>query len=168
LQIINNIAFLIISAVIAAYHRLLPLPEHPTIMKVDYILDVLYFLFLQDWHKLVTQELRNNLASKLIYAIFPSPGATATQDPRLHDLITYARNVEKEMFEVANDREEYYHLLAEKVYKIQKELQERKVARMEITAPLVNDGENTQRNDSIKKCIQSLVHACQCPDANCQ
>ena len=84
----------------------------------------------RDWHKQVQLDLRNHLVCKLVKAIFPSPEANAANDPRLRDLITYARKVEKEMFEQASDREEYYHKLAEKIYKIQKELQEKKVERM--------------------------------------
>ncbi|CAF4915005.1 unnamed protein product, partial [Rotaria socialis] len=42
------------------------------------------------------------------------------------NLANYARRVESETFEIATNQEEYFHKLAEKIYKIQKELEERR------------------------------------------
>ena len=56
----------------------------------------------------------------------------ALQDRRVPSLIQYVMKVEKVMFETATSRDEYYQLLAEKIYRIRKEVEERRKENEEI------------------------------------
>ncbi|XP_067945482.1 histone acetyltransferase p300-like [Watersipora subatra] len=83
----------------------------------------------KEWQVTVDVRLRKYLIDKLVLAIFPKPDPMVVNDPRMHNLLSYAKKVEGEMFRLANSREEYYQRLAEKIYKIRQELKEKRKQR---------------------------------------
>lgn len=55
----------------------------------------------KDWHLQIKEDLRYHLIVKLFKAIYPS---NDLDDSRVRDVLNYARKVEREFFEHANDR----------------------------------------------------------------
>ena len=172
-------------------------PDNPTVWK--------------DWHHGITNELRQHLIVKIITALFPSFDPAAIKDQRIKDLFSYAKKVEKEMFEHANTKEKYYQLTncwqrkstrskrnykrwrtsvwlgkletptgrstipAEKIYEIQKELEEeekkiekRQIERSQIAEIVAYLSDERESSFEHFNSAYAFLHDSQCKDVNCR
>ncbi|CAF1258655.1 unnamed protein product [Rotaria sordida] len=78
----------------------------------------------KEWQRCITQERRQHLVQKIITALIPITTTDAIRDILIIYLADYARCIENETFGIADSHEEYFHKLAEKIYKFQKELED--------------------------------------------
>lgn len=80
-----------------------------------------------NWHQLVTTDLRNRMAHRIVQAVFPSCDFfLSIVDPRVFDLVAYARAVEEGFYFTASSHSEYLQLIAQKVQAINREIEERR------------------------------------------
>ena len=114
----------------------------------------------KEWQRRVTQEMREHLVQKIVAALVPITDMGAMRDKRVLNLANYARRVESETFDIANNQEEYFHKLAEKIYKIQKELEDRRekkrLQEMQSTASISSTTGQLSTNDFNSK-IQTTM-----------
>ncbi|XP_044018391.1 histone acetyltransferase p300-like [Aphidius gifuensis] len=85
----------------------------------------------EERHQSVTPDIRNDIVQKLIKLLSSAPESHAMFDNELHNSVAYAIKAENDIYEMANSRFEYYHLLAQKIYKIQNELEDKRQERRE-------------------------------------
>lgn len=85
----------------------------------------------KEWQRVMTLDIRNYLVRKLFNVIFANRNPV-TFFNRLNNLVCYVKKLELDLYEMANSRLEYYNLLGEKIYKIQKEMNEKRQNRTEM------------------------------------
>lgn len=79
--------------------------------------------------------------------ILPQPDPAAYSDPRMTNLIEYAKKVENATYNTAKDKGEYFQILSERCYKIYKELEEARRRRKSATSASGN-GSTSLPSDS--------------------
>ena len=81
----------------------------------------------KEWQQQLQPEQRNHLVKKIVSALVMTvqQDGRAILPERLSALTSYAQQTEAETFNTALSHEEYFHRLAERIYKIQKDYEEK-------------------------------------------
>ena len=80
----------------------------------------------KEWHEQVKENVRCLLVYKLVETILPNTDLLALQDRRVDNFIGYAKRVEIDMYDTAENKEDYFLRLAQKIYRIQKEIDDKR------------------------------------------
>ena len=83
----------------------------------------------KDWQQQLQPEQRNHLVKKIVAALLNTvqQDGRALPPDRLSAVTSYAQQTEAETFNTATSHEEYFHRLAERIFKIQKDYEEKQM-----------------------------------------
>lgn len=76
----------------------------------------------KDWHYLITHDFRTHLVKKLVIAIIPKPDPALILNKCMQNIIAYAKNFEKDIYEKAIATTDYFEFLSKEISKLQKDL----------------------------------------------
>lgn len=76
----------------------------------------------KDWHHLVSHDLRNHFILKIVETLNPKANNQNCFTEQFSTLFVYSKGVENKLFMLANSKIEYFHFIAQKLYKIEQDL----------------------------------------------
>ena len=94
----------------------------------DLVDSVPLFEIVKDWHlndAEMRKDMRKDLVQRIIEIVLPNLNADTLRDKRMIDLVICTQRLEADMYSLAESIEEYYLLIAEKVYLILLNLEEK-------------------------------------------
>ncbi|XP_049883951.1 histone acetyltransferase p300-like [Pectinophora gossypiella] len=78
---------------------------------------------LKHWHATVPNELRQHLVHTIVQSIIPGTQKATLIEPRLQNVVNFARSIEEDFYAASSSRSEYYRCIADKVYQFVKEME---------------------------------------------
>ncbi|XP_063147258.1 uncharacterized protein LOC134488857 [Candoia aspera] len=84
----------------------------------------------KDWYENTDQDLRDYVVQRLVHTIFPTPDLAVLKDHQVEKVVAYAKKVEGDVYESTNHWDVYCCLIMVKLFKIEKELREKRRFRL--------------------------------------
>ena len=81
----------------------------------------------KEWHKHIFE--RQHMIMCFIGTVFPKPDSQAMLDPRMHNLLEYAKKFEGEAYELADSMSDYCQKIAEEIVKGRIKLEKKQAER---------------------------------------
>lgn len=116
---------------------------------------------IKPWHDCINQEMRKHLIRKMIQSIIHCHDESSQkQSDAISRITDFAKKVEREIYENAVDLDQYFHLIAQKIYKIQKEIEEKRFGKKKsskeaISKPWQKDVNADTRKTVMQKFIEN-------------
>ncbi|XP_034286794.2 uncharacterized protein LOC117673491 isoform X1 [Pantherophis guttatus] len=83
----------------------------------------------KDWYENTDQDLRDYVVQRLVHAIFPAPDLAVLKDHQVEKVVSYGKKVEGDVYQSTNHWDVYCCLIMVKLFKIEKELREKRTFR---------------------------------------